>query len=345
MAEWGFPDRRRLPCADLTVEQRQIVEIARALAAGTRCLLLDEPTAALERGAIERLFARVRQLTGSGVAVLYISHHLEEVFEICQDVAVLRDGELVLTSPAAGQLTKDDLVDRHGRCGRAGPAPAGTDRGHGAGRGGTGTHRAARPEGPTGRPRRLAVERRVSLASPGASLSARLAGRAPRASGSGSPGCAAPAPATLARVVAGAEPYHRGPGAASTARRSAGPPRPGPAAGVGYIPEDRQRGGVRGAAGRGRERHHDDRRPGWPRFAGLLRPRARAAAAAPLAPRAVHRLGRARPAGGELSGGNQQKVTVARAMAREPAADRGHHPHPWRGRGVQGAAAGGRWPR
>ena len=87
------------PCEHLTVEQRQIVEIARALAAGTRCLLLDEPTAALERGAVRRLFERVRQLTASGVAVLYISHHLEEVFEICNDVAVLRDGEVVLTAP------------------------------------------------------------------------------------------------------------------------------------------------------------------------------------------------------------------------------------------------------
>ena len=102
MSEWGFSIDVRLACGDLTVEQRQIVEIARALAAGTRCLLLDEPTAALERAGIERLFARVRQLTASGVAILYISHHLEEVFEICQDVAVIRDGELVLTGATGG---------------------------------------------------------------------------------------------------------------------------------------------------------------------------------------------------------------------------------------------------
>jgi simple sugar transport system ATP-binding protein len=93
MSDWGFSIDVNLACADLTVEQRQIVEITRALAAGTRCLLLDEPTAALERAGIERLFARVRQLTASGVAILYISHHLEEVFEICQDVAVLVRGE------------------------------------------------------------------------------------------------------------------------------------------------------------------------------------------------------------------------------------------------------------
>ena len=109
MSEWGFSIDVNLACADLTVEQRQIVEIARALASGTRCLLLDEPTAALERAGIERLFARVRQLTASGVAILYISHHLEEVFEICQDAAVIRDGELVLTGATAG-LSKDQLV-------------------------------------------------------------------------------------------------------------------------------------------------------------------------------------------------------------------------------------------
>ena len=95
--------------AALTVEQRQIVEIVRALAAGTRCLLLDEPTAALERGAVQRLFERIRQLRQSGVAILYISHHLEEVFEICTEAAVLRDGELVLSAPIV-RVSKDDLV-------------------------------------------------------------------------------------------------------------------------------------------------------------------------------------------------------------------------------------------
>ncbi len=92
MRDWGYDISAETPCRDLSVEQLQIVEIARALARGARCVLLDEPTAALERDAIRRLFERVRQLTASGVAVLYISHHLEEVFEICQDVAVLRDG-------------------------------------------------------------------------------------------------------------------------------------------------------------------------------------------------------------------------------------------------------------
>src|SRR5262249_29153295 len=109
MREWGFDIPAEAPCRELSVEQRQIVEIARALARGARCVLLDEPTAALERQAGRRLVERVRPLTEGGVAVLYISHHLEEVFEICQDVAVLRDGELVLTAPVA-DLARDDLV-------------------------------------------------------------------------------------------------------------------------------------------------------------------------------------------------------------------------------------------
>ena len=122
MADWGFRLDVGRPCSSLTVEQRQIVEITRALAAGTRCLLLDEPTAALERAAIQRLFARVRQLVSSGVAVLYISHHLEEVFEICQDAAVIRDGEIVLTAPIRG-LTKEDLIAAMVGRARRGPRP------------------------------------------------------------------------------------------------------------------------------------------------------------------------------------------------------------------------------
>ena len=109
MGDWGFDIAAGTLCRDLSVEQLQIVEIARALARGAKCVLLDEPTATLERDAGRRLFDRVRQLTAGGVAVLYISHHLEEVFEICQDVAVLRDGEMVLAAPTAG-LSRDDLV-------------------------------------------------------------------------------------------------------------------------------------------------------------------------------------------------------------------------------------------
>src|SRR4029077_18613382 len=97
MLEWGFDVDVDQQAGRLTVEQRQVVEIARALSIGARFLILDEPTAALEKAAVERLFERVRRLRERGVGILYISHHLEEIYEICDRVSVLRDGELVLS--------------------------------------------------------------------------------------------------------------------------------------------------------------------------------------------------------------------------------------------------------
>ena len=101
MAEWGFDLDVDQEASTLTVEQRQVVEIARALSIGARFLILDEPTAALEKAAVDRLFERVRRMREGGVGVLYISHHLEEIYEICDRVSVLRDGELVLSGDVA----------------------------------------------------------------------------------------------------------------------------------------------------------------------------------------------------------------------------------------------------
>lgn len=110
MLDWGFDlDVNRL-VQDLTVEQRQIVEIARALSVGARFLILDEPTASLEKAAIERLFERIRRLKGSGVGILYISHHLEEIYEVCDRVTVLRDGARVLSAPVS-EIRQENLVE------------------------------------------------------------------------------------------------------------------------------------------------------------------------------------------------------------------------------------------
>ncbi len=110
MLEWGFDlDVNRL-AGNLTVEQRQVVEIARALSIGARFLILDEPTASLEKAAIERLFESIRRLKRSGVGILYISHHLEEIFEICDQVTVLRDGVRVLNTPV-GEIKQDRLIE------------------------------------------------------------------------------------------------------------------------------------------------------------------------------------------------------------------------------------------
>ena len=109
LLEWGFDLDVNQLAADLSVEQKQIVEIARALAIGARFLILDEPTASLESHAIERLFERVRRVKASGVAILYISHHLEEVYEICDRATVLRDGKRIVTAPVT-ELDHEHLV-------------------------------------------------------------------------------------------------------------------------------------------------------------------------------------------------------------------------------------------
>src|SRR5438132_1761325 len=93
----------------LSIAEQQIVEIAKALSLDARVIVMDEPTAALSAAEVARLFEVVRALRAGGAAVLFISHRLEEVFEICQRVTVMRDGRHVLTSDLAS-LTSDGLV-------------------------------------------------------------------------------------------------------------------------------------------------------------------------------------------------------------------------------------------
>jgi erythritol transport system ATP-binding protein len=87
--------------SDLRLGQQQIVEIARALAQDARVLIMDEPTSALSTAEVDVLFRVMRELTAAGVAIVYISHHLEEALEIADDVVVVRDGRLVAESEAA----------------------------------------------------------------------------------------------------------------------------------------------------------------------------------------------------------------------------------------------------
>ena len=95
---------------DLKVEARQLVEIARALSYGARFIILDEPTAQLDGDEIKRLFIRIRELQAQGVTFLFISHHLQEVYEICQAVTVLRDARHIISAPVA-DLPKDRLIE------------------------------------------------------------------------------------------------------------------------------------------------------------------------------------------------------------------------------------------
>ncbi|AFU01463.1 sugar ABC transporter ATP-binding protein [Nocardia brasiliensis] len=106
---WSVPVDVDTVARDLSVEHRQLVEIARSLSYGARFIILDEPTAQLDGPAIKRLFNRIRDLQAQGVTFLFISHHLDETYEICQDITVFRDAEHVLTAPAA-ELGKQDLI-------------------------------------------------------------------------------------------------------------------------------------------------------------------------------------------------------------------------------------------
>lgn len=96
--------------SNLTVEQRQLVEIARAMSVGARFIILDEPTAQLDGPAIERLFERLRALQDNGITFLFISHHLAEIYEVCQTVTVFRDARHILTAPVS-ELGRAELVD------------------------------------------------------------------------------------------------------------------------------------------------------------------------------------------------------------------------------------------
>jgi simple sugar transport system ATP-binding protein len=310
MGEWGLDIAPETPCRELSVEQLQVVEIARALARGARCVLLDEPTAALERQAILRLFDRVRQLTAAGVAVLYISHHLEEVFEICQDVAVLRDGELVLTASTTS-LGKDDLVaamvGRAPSAGAAGQAAA-PDAG-GPVLGDPVPHDIARGDVV------LAVDGITSDSARG-----RLSGVSLRVHAGevvGITGLLSAGVATIGRVIAGAEASTSGEVQLRGRRIPPGQRGAAQRAGIGYIPEDRRAEGFVAHLGVAENTTMTITRELSGRF-GLLTPRRRAVAAAPFTARlSLVSSGPAQPVA-ELSGGNQQKVTVARTLAHRP---------------------------
>ena len=93
----------------LSAAQRQLVEIARALRSGARVLALDEPTSSLTDEEVERLFGLVRRLRDEGVAIIYVSHRINEILRLSNRVAVLRDGRLIAVRPAAA-LTEGEIV-------------------------------------------------------------------------------------------------------------------------------------------------------------------------------------------------------------------------------------------
>ena len=97
------------PVGQLSIGHRQVVAIIKALSYATRVLIMDEPTAALTVGEVDRLFAIMRKLSASGVGIVYISHRLEEVPRVADRVTVMRDGRHVATVPM-GETSIDKLI-------------------------------------------------------------------------------------------------------------------------------------------------------------------------------------------------------------------------------------------
>jgi simple sugar transport system ATP-binding protein len=371
LAEYGVDVDPTARAGDLSVEQGQFVEIARALSFGARFIILDEPTAQLDAAGIGRLFGKLRELQQQGVAFLFISHHLQEVYDLCSTVTVYRDARHVLTAPVA-ELGKAELVEA--MTGEAAGAQAawhakpGGAEGGGAARGGAGRGVAAAGGAGAGA---------GAAGGAGTGVGAGAAGGFAAGAGAGAgvgveAGAAGGAAAGVA--VAGTEPW-AGAGAGDDAvlraealtladafepvdfavrpgevlglagatasgntalgetlvglrRPTAGrtlvggrPVRPGSVphalgAGIGYVPEDRHRQGLvpgRSVAENATLSVTDQLGP----YGTVLPRRTREFAERMIRSLDIKTSGPGQPVS-DLSGGNQQKVVIARAMAREP---------------------------
>ena len=94
----------------LTVAQQQVVEIAKALLLESRIIVMDEPSAALSPREVEGLFRIIRELKSQGIGIVYVSHRLDEIFEICDRATIYRDGEHIATRPIA-ELTRESIIE------------------------------------------------------------------------------------------------------------------------------------------------------------------------------------------------------------------------------------------
>ncbi|MBT2398770.1 sugar ABC transporter ATP-binding protein [Streptomyces sp. ISL-100] len=282
------PDAR---IRDLKVEDRQMVEIARALSFGARFIILDEPTAQLDNREIERLFARMRTLQESGVTFLFISHHLQEVYEVCQAVTVLRDARWITTAPVT-ELPRAALVEAM------------------AGEAVTAQESAARANVPAEAAVRLRVTGLSSTAYENVGLTVRegevvgLAG----SSGSGK--------VELAETFAGLYAPDSGSAELDGRRMPFGDVPAALKAGVGCVPRDRHdQGLVPGMSVGDNATMSVLGRLGRYGFVSTYRKRAEAQQL--ITRLDIHAEGPQQPVS-DLSGGNAQKVVMARALASDP---------------------------
>ena len=284
-------DVRRL-AGDLTVEQRQLVEIARALSFGARFIILDEPTARLDAAGVARLLGRIRTLQQQGVTFLFISHHLQEIFDLCNTVTVFRDARKVLSAPVSG-ISHAELVEAM-----------------------TGEHASVvddpRPPKPeVGEP--LLTVSNLTVGSACRDVTFEIAaGEVVGLAGGGGSGKFA-----VAETIVGLRKPDAGQVRVAGKPVSAGNVTAALKAGVGFVPEDRHDQGLVAEMSIG----ENITMPIWDRlkrYRVFLSPRLRSATATTM----IRDLGIVAPGPGiaasALSGGNQQKVVMGRAIVSTP---------------------------
>jgi rhamnose transport system ATP-binding protein len=277
-------------CRGLSIADQQIVEIGKALSLNARVIVMDEPTAALSALEVARLFEVVRTLRAAGAAVLFISHRLEEVFEICQRVTVMRDGRQVLTRELAG-LTADDLVramvgrDMPDRSASAQTSPGGLV---------------------------LSVER---LTREGVFTDISFGVRAGEIVAFA--GLVGSGRSEVARAIFGIDRYDAGSVMVAGRRLRRGSPANAMAAGVGLVPEDRRQQGL--VMDMSIQQNMTLASLGQLQHAGLMSAAAERAFASDWATRLRIKYGRLADPVARLSGGNQQKVVLSKWLGRKPA--------------------------
>jgi rhamnose transport system ATP-binding protein len=272
----------------LSIAEQQIVEIAKALSLEARVIVMDEPTAALSAVEVKRLFGVATALRESGAAVLFISHRLEEVFELCQRVTVLRDGRLVVSRELAG-MSSDDLV--RAMVGRDLPAREVSE------------HTAGSPVLEVSRLTREGVFLDISFEVCAGEIVA-LAGLV----GAGR--------SEVARAIFGIDSYDAGSVSLGGRRLRQSSPTAAMSSGVGFVPEDRrQQGLVMSSAITSNIVLASLRRLAR---LGFIRRSTENGFAADWAVKLQIKYGRLSNPVSSLSGGNQQKVVLAKWLARRP---------------------------
>jgi len=284
---------------DLSVAEQQMVEIARALSIDSRLIIMDEPTSALSDSEVRRLFELVDDLRRRGISVIFVTHRLEEVIEICDAVTVLRDGELVGRANVA-DVDVDKLVAM--MVGRE------VDR--------LFKHRQRRQAGDIA----LEIDQLTSVSDardPHATRLERVSLQVRHGEIVGLAGLVGAGRTELARAVFGADPIMAGRIRVGRQQVAIGSPIDAIRAGIGLVPEDRKQQALFLALAVRSNLSMavlDRLSPHW----GFMRRAEEDALMQRFADRLSIRMANPEQAVGNLSGGNQQKVVLARWLALEP---------------------------